>query len=162
MNKIEILDRIEPLFFERAFAEVSMDDIASMLEIKKASVYYHFDSKESLFSSLLERSFERYIESLDSALAASGSHPPKLLERLVNLPSESRNLFAVVSQRGYCRVPAMRSRIRLLENTVMERFHTFLAHRYGFEQTRSAALYLLVDAIAKRICLHECHDDQLP
>jgi len=58
--KIEILEKIEDLFFENAFAEVSMDDIAKNLNMKKASLYYHFPSKESMFIDVLEHSFKKY------------------------------------------------------------------------------------------------------
>jgi AcrR family transcriptional regulator len=48
MTKQEILEKIEPLFFQKSFKEISMQEIADTLEMKKASLYYHFPSKESL------------------------------------------------------------------------------------------------------------------
>lgn len=58
--KTPLLDKIEILFFENAFAEVSMDDVAKNLDMKKASLYYHFPSKESMFIDVLDSSFKKY------------------------------------------------------------------------------------------------------
>ena len=69
--KTEILEKIEILFSENAFAEVSMDDVAKKLDMKKASLYYHFSSKEQMFIEVLEYSFGKYQTYLEELLAHS-------------------------------------------------------------------------------------------
>jgi AcrR family transcriptional regulator len=60
MKKEELLGKIEELFYEKTFKEISLDTIAKHLEIKKASLYYYFSSKETLIEALIDFSFENY------------------------------------------------------------------------------------------------------
>lgn len=155
MNKQEILTQIEPLFFEKAFAEVSMDDIASALNIKKASLYYHFPSKETLFLEVLTLSFERYKKAFEEILIQENLSPETLIKNLVQLPLESKNLFSIVTQRGYCQIDAIRKEIVILETQIMVLFQNFLLQKYTLTQERSSALFMLIDALAKRKCLSD-------
>ena len=76
MTKFEIFRKIEDLFYEKSFSDLSMDEIATALSMKKASLYYHFPSKESMFTEVLEDSFRRYREAF---LEALGKPPAELL-----------------------------------------------------------------------------------
>ena len=49
-----IHDVAAPLFAERGFAATRMEDVAAAAGIKKPSLYYYFDSKEELLTSLVE------------------------------------------------------------------------------------------------------------
>lgn len=61
MPKIEgnsrnrILDAAFELFSTKGFGETAMRDIADAIGIKAASLYNHFDGKQNLFESLIER-----------------------------------------------------------------------------------------------------------
>ncbi|MEI9907431.1 MAG: helix-turn-helix domain-containing protein [Actinomycetota bacterium] len=44
------------LFSTKGFAETSMADLAEQLGISKAAIYHHFESKESIFQTLLKSS----------------------------------------------------------------------------------------------------------
>jgi len=57
----EILLHIEELFYSTAFSDLSMEEIAKGLNMKKASLYYHFPSKEEMFLRVLEYSYGKYI-----------------------------------------------------------------------------------------------------
>ncbi len=52
MTKQEILGRALELFTEKGYEGTGMDDIAKAVGIRKASLYYHFDGKESIFSAV--------------------------------------------------------------------------------------------------------------
>ena len=53
--KVEaIYDVAGELFAERGFAATRMEDIAAGLGMQKASLYYYFDSKETLLTSLVQ------------------------------------------------------------------------------------------------------------
>src|SRR5574343_472463 len=57
-SKSEILRKIEDLFYAKSFSDLSMDEIALALEMKKASLYYHYPSKEAMFTEILYESYE--------------------------------------------------------------------------------------------------------
>jgi len=54
-RKKEILDAAEPLFFSREYDGVSMDEIATIAELNKATLYLYFKNKETLFSAIVLR-----------------------------------------------------------------------------------------------------------
>jgi AcrR family transcriptional regulator len=64
----DILSKIEELFFAQAFSDLSMEDIAKGLNMKKASLYYHFASKDEMFARVLEYSFNRYFADIGKIL----------------------------------------------------------------------------------------------
>lgn len=69
-----VLDAAEALFAENAYKTVTLQDIADTLDIRQASLYYHFpDGKEQLFVAVAERSFERHHAGIEAALAEAGS-----------------------------------------------------------------------------------------
>ena len=54
-RKKEILDAAESLFFCREYDSVSMDEIATIAELNKATLYLYFKNKEALFSAIVLR-----------------------------------------------------------------------------------------------------------
>jgi TetR/AcrR family transcriptional regulator len=54
-RKKEILDSAETLFFSREYDDVSMDEIANIAELNKATIYLYFKNKETLFSAIVLR-----------------------------------------------------------------------------------------------------------
>jgi AcrR family transcriptional regulator len=53
----EILDAAESLFFSREYDKVSMDDIAALAELNKATIYLYFRNKEDLFAAVVLRGY---------------------------------------------------------------------------------------------------------
>lgn len=51
----EIIDAAETLFFSREYDDVSMDEIANIAELNKATLYLYFKNKEALFSAIVLR-----------------------------------------------------------------------------------------------------------
>lgn len=62
-RKEEIIKIATKLFSEKSFHDVKMDDIAEELGIAKGTIYLYFKSKEQLYLTILEDSYES-IESL--------------------------------------------------------------------------------------------------
>ena len=60
--KQELLKKIEELFYFKTFKEVSMQDIANELWMKKASLYYYFPSKEDILKEVIEDSFKDFLD----------------------------------------------------------------------------------------------------
>lgn len=65
----EILDVAEMLIQTRGYSAISYQDIATRLDIRKASIHYHFPSKEDLGAAVVDR----YISRFDVMLAEVAS-----------------------------------------------------------------------------------------
>lgn len=55
-------------FARSGFAATSMEDVAAACEVTKLLVYRHFESKEELYRTILERVFHRMGEELEAGL----------------------------------------------------------------------------------------------
>jgi AcrR family transcriptional regulator len=67
VTKQLILDHALKLFTYKGYEGASMDDIARAVGIRKASLYAHFDGKESIFSAIFDdilAEYERFIHGL--------------------------------------------------------------------------------------------------
>ena len=51
----DIINAAERLFFSRGYENVSMEEIASEVELSKAALYFYFKDKESLFFAVVNR-----------------------------------------------------------------------------------------------------------
>jgi len=58
-------------FARSGFAATSMDDVAAACEVSRLIVYRHFDTKEDLYRTILERVFHRMGEELAAGLGRS-------------------------------------------------------------------------------------------
>lgn len=159
-SKTDILRKIEDLFYEKSFSDLTMDEIAAELGMKKASLYYHFPSKEAMFTEILEDSFARYREeTLGNLRERSGSESPaELVRSLVEFASENRNLFAVASQKGYCRIDSVRERIAELKESLADECCGILRSLYDWNAARCSIFLITVEALAQRRCGIGCPD----
>lgn len=66
MTKELILQKSLELFATKGYFNTSMDDISKAVEIKKASLYFHFSGKESIFQAVFNSILEEYTRFLDS------------------------------------------------------------------------------------------------
>lgn len=55
----QILEAARKLFVERGYVATKMSDIAELAGLSKGGVYFHFVSKEDVFSALVEDEFQR-------------------------------------------------------------------------------------------------------
>jgi AcrR family transcriptional regulator len=87
-----VLDAALDLFAERGFAGTSIRDLAERVGMTKASLYYHFASKQVLLVALVQPAMD---ELTSCALAAeSASQPPeRLIRRLVDLFDDHRHVL---------------------------------------------------------------------
>ncbi len=63
----EIIDAAEELFFKKGINQTTMDNIASMAEISKTTLYSHFKSKDELIYAVHVRGEEMFFEITMSA-----------------------------------------------------------------------------------------------
>jgi AcrR family transcriptional regulator len=68
-----LLDAAEALFMERGLAAVTLQDIASAIEMRHASLYYYAPKgKEQLYVAVMERTFKQHGEGLTDAVIQAG------------------------------------------------------------------------------------------
>ena len=61
-KKEQILDVSLSLFLEKGYDNTSISDILSNLNIARGTLYYHFESKEAIMDTIIERSIKNVIE----------------------------------------------------------------------------------------------------
>jgi AcrR family transcriptional regulator len=71
----QILEAAAQLFAQSGYDGVSMRDIAKVVGVTQANLYYHFRDKAELIEATLAYVFESRAESLDAALAARDEDP---------------------------------------------------------------------------------------
>lgn len=117
--KQRVLDVAEELFMQRGYAAITLRDIAEALDLRQASLYYHFpDGKEQLFMAVVTRALERHQVGLETAIhqaeaqlpaqlravaAWFASQPPMHLMSLMHsdLPALSPEQAALLEQSTY-------------------------------------------------------------
>ena len=58
--KNKIIDNAITLFSEKGYYGTTLDDIAKSVNIKKASLYYHYDNKEEIYRKSVENCFNYF------------------------------------------------------------------------------------------------------
>jgi TetR/AcrR family transcriptional regulator, transcriptional repressor for nem operon len=80
-----ILDVAERLVQTRGFNGFSYADVAAELGITKASLHYHFPTKEKLGSALISRYRKAFLEALERIDSSGPADPRRRLRRYVQL-----------------------------------------------------------------------------
>ena len=73
-----ILQTAEEAFLVQGYHETSIDEIAARVGVSKGTVYQHFPSKEDLLMALLTTSMERFLTTIEEAIASASTVPDKL------------------------------------------------------------------------------------
>ena len=69
----EIIEAAQKVFAEYGYKKVTMDDVASELNITRSALYYYYKSKEDLFVAVGEYDFREYESDLKKAMAYAGT-----------------------------------------------------------------------------------------
>jgi TetR/AcrR family transcriptional regulator len=72
-RKEEILDAATRLFAERGYEGASMNDVAERVGMRKASLFYHFATKEALYEAVIGRLIDTLRSALSAVYAGEGS-----------------------------------------------------------------------------------------
>jgi AcrR family transcriptional regulator len=87
-NKInQIIEAAQRLFGIYGIEKVSMLEIANELKLSKASLYYYFPDKESLYKAVLEKEHMEFISTI-SGIIRTLKNPEKMLKEYVILRLE--------------------------------------------------------------------------
>jgi AcrR family transcriptional regulator len=114
----EVIDAAAKVFARRGYHGASTQDIADVLGIRQASLYYYFDSKEAALEAVCASGVEDYAERAQAILKQPASAAEKV-ERLVFhhlAPLAERHDYTLVflRERRFLPPPA-RQRIRTIE-----------------------------------------------
>ena len=99
MQRENILKTAAHIFRQKGYHGTSMQDIAQAVNLQKASLYHHIDSKQDLLLELLNQALEGLIEELSVVLESDLQPNQKLREavlRYVRRLTEHADLAAVL------------------------------------------------------------------
>src|SRR3972149_8664546 len=82
LRKSQILAAAEKVFKEDGFEQASLEHIAERAEISRGTIYFHFNTREELYGTILLNRTNELFEKLDR-IAASGDSPEATLEKMV-------------------------------------------------------------------------------
>ncbi|HEY5244002.1 MAG TPA: TetR/AcrR family transcriptional regulator [Polyangiaceae bacterium] len=77
-RKEEILDVATRLFAERGYDGTSMNDVAERFGMRKASLFYHFATKDALYEAVLDRLVASLQTALEAIYVSSGTYQDRL------------------------------------------------------------------------------------
>lgn len=78
MNRDDILRAAAQIFRRKGFHAASMQDIADAVQLQKASLYHHINSKQEILLALLEEAMDLLIADMERVIATEGSPGEKL------------------------------------------------------------------------------------
>ena len=132
-GKQRILAEAHIHFSRRGYADVSMQEIAAAAGLTKAALYYHFESKELLFSEVFLEEMSRVCFAISQFLAEPTSLERQLEHIARHLLTTGNEGFGRLSE-DLDRYLPPESRTVLLDRVP----HPFVAIRPAFEQARCA------------------------
>lgn len=158
--KNQILEKTEILFWENSFSDLSMDEIAKNIGIKKASLYHYFTSKDVMFLEILEFSFQKYNNFLDELLSSDiqdkNSNFKEKIIKLIKFPYEQKNLFSIVLQKWYCKLDKMREFVIEKNLIINQKFENYFLPKFNLNKNRLLILRSIIDDLWKKYCLINC------
>ncbi len=86
-RKEEILEVATRHFAERGYDGTSMNDVAEAVGVRKASLFYHFETKDALYEAVLDRLIATLATPLGVAYSGEGSFEERLVRAADTLTS---------------------------------------------------------------------------
>jgi TetR/AcrR family transcriptional regulator, cholesterol catabolism regulator len=114
----EVIDAAAKVFARRGYHGASTQDIADVLGIRQASLYYYFDSKEAALEAVCANGVEDYAVRAQAVFRSSNRSSDKVAQLVVHhlAPMAERLDYTVVFLRERRFLPATaRKRIRTIE-----------------------------------------------
>jgi len=125
-RQASILRGAAAAFARSGFAATSMEDVAEACGVTKLIVYRHFDSKEELYRTILQRTFDRQAEELRKGL--TGRSPGVGARTLLTVAREDPAAF-VLLWRHAAREPQFAEHARTLRALAVFAAHELLQLR---------------------------------
>lgn len=93
-----ILDALEKLLSGRNLQTISVSEIAQTAGIGKGSIYYYFPSKEAIFEALVERNYEKPLETAKQLAGQTRISPFTRMAMIFQACRNSSSAFLVQQQ----------------------------------------------------------------
>ncbi len=151
MEKNEVLKIIEPIFYDKTFKEVSMQELANTLKIKKSSLYYYFPSKDKLQEELISYSFLNYLDFIQKITTYNDLK--NFINEFIYYPSKSKNIFSLISQNWYCENQKLKDLVFDMQNKVFSNILKSLNKRYNLSHEKVFILLSIMENISKKKCI---------
>jgi AcrR family transcriptional regulator len=88
IRKEQILQAATMVFARLGFHKARMDDIVEQAGLSKGAVYWYFESKDEIITTILDRFFERELEDFRQISQGEEPIPDRLLKIMRNLSKE--------------------------------------------------------------------------
>lgn len=162
MRKNEILEKIETLFYKRIYNEVSLQNIADLLSIKKSSLYYYFKSKEVMYLEILDYSFQKYLKFLDSLIERwNNDNFQELLSEFLNFWDKTKNVFFKINQSGFDENKAILNFIQEKQEIIFEKVHEALCEKKWLSREKTYLFLLVITKIFDKKSIYgKCEIDK--
>lgn len=155
MTQQEILGKIETLAYNSDFKSLSLSQIANGLGIQKASLYYHFSSKEDMQEKLIDYSWNKFSLAMKEIFQFQKMW--EILEKYFHYIETQKNFFAWSLQNWYCNDEKMKSYIQKRYKPILEEIFEKLQQNFWFSQNKSFIFWsILQDITIKRCVFWEC------
>ena len=99
MSREQILEAAAQIIREKGYHDTSMSDIAQAVDLRKASLYHHINSKQEILVALLDQALDTLIEGIKPIAAADLPADQKFRQALhafLGYMSENLSLSAVL------------------------------------------------------------------
>ncbi|MDD5769721.1 MAG: TetR/AcrR family transcriptional regulator [Candidatus Gracilibacteria bacterium] len=162
MTKQEIIERIEELFYEKSFAEVSMQDIATKIGMKKASLYYHFPSKEQLIGEVLDYSFGVYLIFINEIIKNwNENNFLELLQEFLDFGDKNKNIFSIINQNGYEENDDITNHNKEKQKIIFDTIHKAMETKNGFSKEKTFLFLTIINQIGRKKSIYNlCEIDK--
>lgn len=97
----DILDAATRVFSRRGYRLTDVQEIADILKVGKGTIYRHFDSKEKLFTSVIERGMNQFIGELHQNIGSAKTPIDKLrsaIQTHINFFNRNMELVELIMQ----------------------------------------------------------------
>ncbi len=136
------------LFAERGYRATTLDDVANALNVKKASLYYYIDTKNSLLRAIYDQILNRIA---DQVVPISKQNLPaderlrRMLESHIDFVTSERSLLSVVFQEEWELPEEMQETIRQMKRSYEDAFAEVVedGQREGLLRAGSSRLMVL-------------------
>ena len=113
MTRDQILEAAAQIFGQKGYHAASMQDIARAVNLQKASLYHHVDSKQEILLALLDQALDLLIERMEVVLQQDAAVDEKLRQAMrsyLQTLAENRELSAVLLFEHRSLEPELRER----------------------------------------------------
>ncbi|RMF60636.1 MAG: TetR/AcrR family transcriptional regulator [Calditrichaeota bacterium] len=167
-KRMQILCAAQRCFARYGFAKTTLDDIAAGVGMKKASLYYYYKNKESIFQDVIEYESNELLNLLNEKMATCSNAIEKLLmfaharleylRKTINLHELSVQVLLEVKpiiDRLF--QDFQRKQLEVLQKILLEGIEQNIFKQIDVNQTASAILSVLEAVVLKEFQSAEIH-----